>query len=216
MDRIRKSGTNYPRARLRSFGRDAERSVVNPKRHAANVHAVLSALLGFSIAILSPNNSPALGEIGAWYFDTLKQSQVWINLEPQGSEPGANPVRLNITVSFAGRSLEQAPGDVELRAESITGTFPLTIRQPVFRIALDSGAPLDFTGPGRTFQFVSRCPECAADTLIVRVPFKVVRDAAASRTVVVEALGFSTRMKPADITALRRFVETVGKGVAVR
>jgi hypothetical protein len=146
------------------------------------MYAAVGALLGFSIAILSPNNSPALGEIGAWYFDTLKQS----------------------------------PGAVELRAESIAGTFPLTIRQPVFRIGLDSGPPLDFTGPGRTFQFVSRCPECAADMLIVRVPFKVVQDAAGSRTVTVEALGFSTRMQPADLTALRRFVETVGKGVAVR
>ena len=178
--------------------------------------SAVGALLGLSIAILPPNNSPALGQIGAWYFETLKQSQVWINLEPQGSEQGPNPVRLNITVSFPGRSLEQAPGDVELRAESVTGTFPLTIRQPVFRIVLDAGVPLDFTGAGRTFQFVSRCPECAADTLIVRAPFKVVRDVAASQTVTVEALGFSTRMKAADLAALRRFVDTVGKGVAVR
>jgi hypothetical protein len=174
------------------------------------------ALLAFSIAILSPNNSPALGEIGAWYFDTLKESQVWINLEPQGLEPGPNPVRLNITVSFPGRSLEQAPADVGLRVESIIGTFPLRIRRPVFRIVLDAGALLDFTAPGSAFQFIARCPECAADTLTVRAPFKVVRDVAASQTVTVEALGFATRLTPADLTALRRFVDTVGKGVVVR
>ena len=123
---------------------------------------------------------------------------------------------MNITVSFPGRSLEQAPADVGLRVESIAGTFPLRIRQPVFRIALDSGGLLDFTAPGKAFQFIARCPECAADTLTVRAPFKVVRDVAASRTATVEALGFSTRLKPADLTALRHFVDTVGKGVALR
>lgn len=63
--------------------------------------------------ILSPNPTPSLGQLGAYYFETLNQSQIWINLEPQGSIPGPNPIRLNVTVAFTGRRLDHSPDVVE-------------------------------------------------------------------------------------------------------
>ena len=168
------------------------------------------------VAVVSPNSAPSLGQIGAHYFDTLGESQIWMNLQPEGLEHGPDPIRLNITISFHGRRLEHAPDTAELRAESIGGTFPYRIRQPILRFDLDRGIELDLTAPGRAFEFISSCQDCSLDTVIARVPFDIVRQIAASNKVLVEALGFVTRMRPANLLSLRRFVETVSDGVVIR
>jgi hypothetical protein len=166
--------------------------------------------------ILSPNPSPSLGQLGAYYFETLNQSQIWINLEPQGSIPGPNPIRLNVTVAFTGRRLDHAPDVVDVRAESVNGTFPMRIRQPILRFQLGGGTEMDLTAPGKTFQFISRCPDCSADTVIARMPFDALRSISNLNTVGIDALGFTARLKPADLQSLRKFIDVVGDGVQIR
>ena len=170
----------------------------------------------FLTVTVPSNNAPSLGEIGAYHFEARRESQVWINLEPQGSEDGPNPMRLNVTVSFPGRRLESAPDTARLRAESIRGTFPDRIRQPIFRIQADRGGALDLTGPAYSFQFVSSCEDCSADTVTARMPFKVLRDIASCKAVAVTALGFLARLKPEDLVILRNFVDTLSQGVVIR
>jgi hypothetical protein len=172
-------------------------------------------ILLFVVALPS-NTAQPLGEIGAYFFETLKESQVWLNLEPQGLEDGPNPLRLNVTVFFPGNKLESAPDTAQLRVESIAGTFPFKIRQPIFGIDRDRGGELDLTGPAYSFQFISACEGCSLDTVIARVSFSVLRDIGASRTVVIRALGFSARIKPADLVVLRNYVDTLSQGVVIR
>jgi hypothetical protein len=52
--------------------------------------------------------------------------------------------------------------------------------------------------------------------VIARIPFSVLRDIGASRTVVIRALGFSARIKPADLVVLRNYVDTLSQGVVIR
>jgi hypothetical protein len=166
--------------------------------------------------VLSPNPTPSLGQLGAYYFETLNQSQIWINLEPQGSIPGPNPIRLNITVAFTGLRLDRAPDVVEVRAEPVHGTFPMRIRQPTLRFQLGGGTEMDLTAPGKTFHFISRCPDCQADMVIAPMPFDALRSIANSSTVGIDALGFAAHLKPADLQSLRKFIDVVGNGVRIR
>jgi hypothetical protein len=168
------------------------------------------------ITVLSQNSTPSLGQLGAYYFETLNQSQIWINLEPQGSMPGPNPIRLNITVAFTGLRLDRAPDVVEVRAESVAGTFPTTIRQPILRFQLGGGTAMDLTAPDKTFHFIARCPDCPADTVIARMPLDALRSIAHSSTVGIDALGFGAHLKPADLQSLRKFIDVVGNGVRIR
>jgi hypothetical protein len=166
--------------------------------------------------ILSPNPNPSLGQLGAYYFETLNQSQVWINLEPQGIESGPNPIRLNFTVAFPGRLLDQAPDLLEVRAESVNSAFPTRIRQPILRFQLGGGAEMDLTAPGNAFHFISRCPDCPLDTVTARVRFDVLRQIVGSSTMGIDALGFSARLKPADLLSLRKFLDVISNGVRIR
>ncbi len=34
-------------------------------------------------AVILPNPTPSLGQVGAYYFNALNQSQIWIDLEPE-------------------------------------------------------------------------------------------------------------------------------------
>ena len=169
-----------------------------------------------AVTILSPNPTPSLGQLGAYYFETLNQSQVWINLEPQGSIPGPNPVRLNITVAFSGRMLDRTPDAVEVRAESVDFAFLLRIRQPILRFQLGDSTTIDLTAPGKTFLFIGRCPDCPADTVVARMSFDALRSIAKSSTVGIDALGFAAHLKPADLQSLRKFIDVVGNGVRIR
>jgi hypothetical protein len=166
------------------------------------------------ISIILPNPSPSLGRIGAFYFDVMDQSQVWINLEPQNSKPGPNPVKLNFTVAFPGHEIEHAPDAVDVRAEP-NGVFFQRI-QPILRFRIEDGSELDLTAPGKRFQFISRCQDCAADTIVARMPFSDLRKIAGSSSLAIEALGFTVRMKPEDLQSLRQYVQTVQEGVKIK
>jgi hypothetical protein len=155
-----------------------------------------------------------LRQIGAYYFEAFQKSEVWISLEPQGLQLGPNPLRLNVTASFPGRSIDHPPSVVELRAESIGGTFPNKVRQPAFRLDFDRGVELDLTDQAHSFQFVSSCAACQLDTVVARVPVAVLRDLATSRTLI-HALGFAVRFQPEDLMALRKLVDTLNQGVAI-
>jgi hypothetical protein len=168
-----------------------------------------------SIVILPPSMTPPLREIGAYYFEALSKSEVWINLEPQGLQPGPNPVKLNITVSFPGRKTDRVPDLVELRAESIGGAFPNQVRQPIFHLDFERGDELDLIDQAHSFQFVSSCSDCSLDTVVARVPFTVLGDLRSPRTVI-EAMGFSMRLQPADAIALQKFIDILSQGVAIR
>jgi len=174
--------------------------------------------LGWILATvtLAANHSPAVGQIGAFYFETAGSSQVWIRLEPEGLERGPNPILLTVTASFHGRRLEHEPDTVELRAQSIGGTFPDRIRQRAFSLAMDNPTRLDLTDPAHSFQFVSTCGECPLDTVIARVPFGVLRDMSVSRTVTINALGFAGRLDAADLEALAKYLAALGAGVVIQ
>jgi hypothetical protein len=166
-------------------------------------------------ALLHPNSSPKSGELGAFYFDVLNESQVWVDLHPRVLEDGPNPVRLNVTVAFPGRTLASAPLRVTVRATSDDTAFPLRIRVPVLRFDLHNGTAIDLTGPGLAFQFQQGCENCAANMLVTDMKWEQLQTITDSPLVEVEALGFRLRLAPADITALRKLVTTVSEGVTV-
>jgi hypothetical protein len=169
-----------------------------------------------AVTVLSQNSTPSLAQLGSFYFETLNQSQIWINFEPQGSIPGPNPIRLNFTVAFTGRRLDRVPDFVEVRAESMNSAFPMRIRQPILRFQLGGGTAMDLTAPGKTFHFIGGCLDCPADRVIARMPFDALRSIANSSTVGIDALGFTAHLKPADLPSLRKFIDVVGNGVQIR
>ena len=169
--------------------------------------------------VVNTNAQPDRGELGAHYFESTKESQVWVNLEPRLAEPesGPDPVLLNVTVVFPGREIARTPERVVFRANSrcYPIVFPLRIRQPVLRFIVD-GARIDLTPDGASVQFVANCSDAPQDTVIVPSRFEVLRQNAAGVEVSVDALGFSLRLTTADLDALRLLVRAVQNGVRVR
>jgi hypothetical protein len=170
------------------------------------------------ISVISPNRLPLLGQIGAFYFELMDETQVWVNLEPRNSESGPNPVRLNFTLVFPGREIEHEPDMVEVRAESYEATFPQITRRPILRFSLPDGSEVDLTGQGKTFLFAYHglCgvdESCFPDTVNARMPFSDLCRIAASNSLKIEAVGFTLNMKPEDVRSLRRYVQTVQNGV---
>jgi hypothetical protein len=173
------------------------------------------------ISVISPNRFPSLGRIGAFYFEIIDQSQVWIDLELHISEPGPNPVKLNFTIAFPGHEIEHAPDMVEVRAESYNTAFPQITRQPILRFGLEDGTEVDLTAPGKMFQFTYHglCgidQSCFPDTVIARMPFSDLCKIAASHSLKIEAVGFALNMKPEDIQLLKHYVQTVQNGVMIK
>ena len=175
-------------------------------------------------AVIVTNITPRLGRIGANYFDALKQSQVWINVEPQNLEPGPNPIELNITVSFTGRRLAGPPAAVDLRVSAYCQASPARFRRPVLTLIID-GAELGLGKPDLPLQAMSTCESDgrvgaawvgAADAIVARIPFATFQRMAAAADVEMHALGFAVRLKPSDRQALQSFVTAVASGVAVR
>ncbi|MBP1610238.1 MAG: hypothetical protein H6Q04_2473 [Acidobacteria bacterium] len=170
------------------------------------------------ISAISQNRLPPLGQIGAFYFESMDESQIWINLEPLNSLPGPNPIKLNFTVAFPGREIAHATDLVEVRAESYNTAFPQLTRLPILRFGLRNGKEVDLTERGKTFQFTYHglCgvdESCSPDTVIARIPFSELCKIAASNSLKIEALGFILNMRPEDIRSLRRYVQTVQNGV---
>jgi hypothetical protein len=177
--------------------------------------ATLAACLLLA-AVIPANNTQQPRVLGAFYFDALDQSQVWMNLEPEGVEPGPPPVALNVTIAFPGRKLAAAPDVVTVRAQSNSLTFPTRLRQPVLHFRASDGRRYDLTAPGRTYEFTASCEQCPLDTLTTRMAFAELREIAASSGVTAEALGFQLRLSSADLAAIQRLIDAVGDGAVVK
>jgi hypothetical protein len=166
-------------------------------------------------AQLHANATPQPRELGAFYFNALEQSQIWVEVAPRPSDGRDSPVRINVTVKFRGRELHGAPKIATLRASSNIFVAPLHVTIPVLRFHLADDTVLDLTGPGSVYAFTANCDNCAADTLVTDVPVSVVEQMSASSVILVEALGFSVRLVPDDVAAIRRLVDAVRDGAKV-
>jgi hypothetical protein len=168
--------------------------------------------------VIATNTTPPRGQIGAIYFDSLDQSQVWINLEPKNLESGPNPIELNVTASFTGRNLPAAPSFVNLRVQAYCTMYPMHIRQPIFRVLAD-GAELALDGEGGPLQVSWGCSDenNAGQIIVARIPFSMLRRIAAARVVDIHAFGFAhTRLLAGDLRALDSFITAVSGGVTVK
>jgi hypothetical protein len=165
-------------------------------------------------AVLPTNPSPKPGELGAFYFDVMDQSEVWVNVEPSGTEPP--PVILNATVRFPTRQLRRAPDRVTIRATAKGNVFPLQLRQPILRLRTADGIEHDLTGPGRVYQYTSSCEECPRDTIIADVTFDEFLEILDSNDVSMNGLGFALHLESSHLAALRRLAVAVEHGVTVK
>jgi hypothetical protein len=166
------------------------------------------------VTILATNINPRLHELGANYFEALKESQVWINLEPRPAEAGPNPIVLNVTVAFPGERLEYQPEYAVFRAQP--HCQPLRVfYPPVLRFVLDGAKEIDLTGPGQ-YQLASTCGKNSQETVVARVPFDILRTITNAHDVGLYALGFTLSLTSDDISALRNFVNKVRDGVIIR
>lgn len=176
---------------------------------------MLSAALLLA-AVLQTNATPSAGKIGAFYFEALNESQVWVDLSPEISEAGPPPVLLNITIRFKGRQSAAAPAFADVRASAVSTAFPLRLRQPILRLTTADGREYDLAGPGRVSRFTAGCEKCPPDTLTTRVAFDELREIAHSPQVRMNALGFEMRLTPADLKALGALIDAVSEGVTIR
>jgi hypothetical protein len=166
--------------------------------------------------VIATNITPAPGQIGANYFDSLNQSQVWINVEPTSLEPGANTIQLNATVAFPGHILPAAPLTVDLRAEAYCFAAPMRVRMPVFTLKVDGVAwRLDRDLP---LQLSASCGHDVGttDVIVGRLSFAEFRAMTMAREVTVHALGFDARLDASHLRALATFAEAVAAGVTVK
>jgi len=190
---------------------------MKPAVLALSFAALTAGLHAQRPTLLASNATPAMRELGAFYFDGPNESQVWVNLQPvtEGGAPGG--ITLNVTERFAGRSAAAAPRTVSVRAQPVCATF-FGIPQAELRFTVDGSSVIDLGRPGPGFQFISACiaePGRGADTVIADAPFSVVERLAAAARIDVDALGFPLRLAPEDIGALQRFVAVVSGGVTV-
>jgi len=167
-------------------------------------------------SIIAANLAPASGQIGAHYFDSLNQSQVWINVEPRNLEAGPNPIEINVTVSFPGRHLAEAPVTVAFRAQAYCRVFPTRIRRPVMTLIVD-GAEHPVTGRELPLQVSSACGDDAGsvDVIVTQLPFAALRRIAAGRDVEIRAFGFDVKLTRSDLGALASFTAAVEDGVTI-
>jgi len=167
-------------------------------------------------SIIAINASPRLGEIGAFYFDSLNQSQVWINLQPKNLEPGPD-LRLNITIFFSGRTLSSAPSTVEIRVDDSCLMFPTRVRVRALSVIYD-GLELRAGAGGSPIVFSSTCGDerSGASVMTMRIGFAALREISTARYVEIRAFGFRAGLTPADIRALASFVAAVADGVRLK
>ncbi|HEY6212528.1 MAG TPA: hypothetical protein VIW45_09595 [Vicinamibacterales bacterium] len=188
--------------------------------------ALLSVALGAQGAPfeMPPRQHPDLREIGAFYFETPNESQIWINVEPASDESGPRPITINVTTKFAGTRVDGPPATAEVRAQVLC--FPVVhperVRVPILVFSID-GAKVDLSPDGvRAAQFVPSCTgyrrdgRFTLDTVVARVPFELVRRLAGAKAVDVDAIGFTVHFGPDDFGALQSFVRAVEHGVALK
>jgi len=166
---------------------------------------------------VATNTTPKLRELGANYFESLTQSQIWINIEPEPTEAGPAPVLLNLTIAFPGIRLNHRPTTVAVRAQPrcFPPVFPERVRQPILRFLVNGSTKIDLTAAGAAYQLVPSCSKSQPDTVIAQVPFILLRRIADSVNVTVDALGFAVRFSTDDGAAWRLFVHTVENGATV-
>lgn len=167
------------------------------------------------LAVLHANPSPQPRQLGAFYFNGIDQSQVWVDLDPQPADRSAPPVRMNFTVRFKGRELDGPPKAVTIRVASNPLAAPTRIRLPILQLHLADDTVLNLTAPGATYQFTASCENCSADTLAVDVPFADIERLTRSSVVLVDALGFELRLLPEDMAAIRSLTDAVRNGASV-
>ncbi len=169
-------------------------------------------------SIIASNTQPALGQIGAFYFDSLNQTQVWINLEPKNLQPGPN-LRLNITVFFPGRTLSTAPSTVDVRVEDNCLMFPLQIRVPSLSLVYD-GVELRGGAQGLPIVSSSNCGDewgfTSGATTTMRIPFEALRRFNTARYAEIHAFGFLAGLTASDRNALASFIRAVSDGVRLK
>ena len=183
----------------------------------------LAVMIAAQSKPLEQRQFPAIREIGAYYFNSMNESQVWVNVEPAHLEGGAEPIIFNVTVKFTGLRLDREPETVELRPQvrCLPPVYPMRPRIPVFRLTIDSRPKIDLSPDGKTSFFLASCgagPDSVAtfDTVGTQVPFAMLRTIAAAESVTMDAIGFSVKLKPEDSEALRAFVRTVEHGVILQ
>jgi len=176
-------------------------------------------------AEVAPHQFPAFREIGAFYFEGLDETQVWVNLEPAHVEGPPDPIIFNVTVKFPGRRLEREPATVAFRPQvrCIPQVYPTRARLPVFKLTMDSTPKIDLSPDGTTSFFMPSCggvnnPEVNQtwDTVATTVPFAMLRRLASAKVVTVEAIGFTVRLTPEDFAALNALIKTVEHGVTLK
>jgi hypothetical protein len=173
---------------------------------------------------LAAHQFPAFREIGAFYFDGLDESQVWVNLEPAHVDGPPDPIIFNITVRFPGTRLTREPATVGFRPQvrCIPAVYPTRPRLPVFTLRIDSSPRIDLSPDGKTSFFMPSCGGDNAglnqtwDTVSATVPFAMLRQLVSAKTVTVEAIGFTVRLTPEDFEAARALVRAVEHGVTVK
>jgi hypothetical protein len=167
-------------------------------------------------AQLHVNATPQPRELGAFYFNGLEESQVWVDVAPPPAGDGDSPVRINVTIKFRGHELRGTPKTATIRASSNIFVAPLHVTIPVLKFHLADDTVIDLTAPGAVYAFTSNCDNCAADTIVVDLPFTDVERMTASAVILVEALGCELRLSPEDMAAIRKLVEAVRDGVTVK
>ena len=166
---------------------------------------------------------PEMRQIGAYYFDGMNESQVWINVEPEHVEGGPPPIIFNVTIKFPGLRLLQEPAMVELHPQvrCLPPVYLTRPRLPIFRLTIGSDPKIEMSPDGKTSFFLASCgggPEGTTtfDAVSTQVPFAMLRRLAEARAVTVEAIGFTVRFRPEDFAALQTFVRTVEHGVTLK
>jgi hypothetical protein len=181
--------------------------------HTRRPYMLISLLLA---AVLQTNATPSAGEIGAFYFEAMNESQVWVDLSPQTVEEGPAPVLLNVTIRFKGRRSDVPPAVADIRAASVNTAFPLRVRQGILRFTTTDGREYDLTAPGRLSRFTSSCDKCSLDTLTTRLAFDELQEIARSPQVTMNALGFEMRLTPGDLKLLAALIDAVREGVVIK
>jgi hypothetical protein len=180
----------------------------------------LTALL--LAAVIHANVNPTPRRLGAFYFNGPNESQVWVDLDAQPTDRDDPPVRLNFTVKFRGRELQDKPKVVTIRAGAGIYAAPTRVRLPILQLHLADNTVFDLTAPGAPYGFVpsvscdSSVGNCTADTVVADMKFSDVEHLITSSYVLVNALGFQARLVPEDVAALRALVEAVREGAVVK